>query len=276
MYKLKDYSKEKPLMFTLLLIMPLMMIMFANFSLSAVIFADESEIYRDMISSIVKNIMTIFLIVIIVKFNWLKKSLLTTSYKDWYGKWWLGALPITLIVCLSLSQVNWTILEFSISNLFSWIYLNFSTAIFEEVLMRGICFYVLYSAWKDQNNGLMKAAICQAVIFGLAHYGNLAKEPFMIVSLQVTFATLVGIGFAGILVYSRSLWPPIIIHFLINSAGSVSSYFQPDYVPAEMLINNYIMVIVLFTILCALPGYILLRKSAARISEQTSDKSLTI
>ena len=77
MYKLKDYSKEKPLMFTLLLIMPLMMIMFANFSLSAVIFADESEIYRDMISSIVKNIMTIFLIVIIVKFNWLKKSLLT-------------------------------------------------------------------------------------------------------------------------------------------------------------------------------------------------------
>lgn len=267
MKKLKAYSTQQPLFFTILLILPMMAVMFGNLLLSEAIFSGESEIYRDMVSSAIKNILTLFLLFMLVKFAWLKESLFATPYSSWNAKWWIGALPITLIAGLSLSQANWSLLEFNLSNFAGWIYLNISTALFEEILMRGICFYVLYSAWKNKKNGLMKAALCQAAIFGLMHYGNLTKEPFSIVSLQVVFATLVGIGFAGILVYSRSLWPPIIIHFIVNLSGSLSSYFQPNFIAPEMLIVNYVVVIVLFSLLCALPGYILLRKTAAKVEQ---------
>jgi membrane protease YdiL (CAAX protease family) len=233
---------------------------------SSLLFNIEDVFQQDIISSIIKNVITIAMLFMLIKFNWLKNSLLVTPIKKWHSKWWLASLPMALIASLNLLSIDFSLLRFDAINFIGWIYTNISTGLFEEILLRGVCFYVLYSAWKDRKNGLMRAAICQALIFGFAHYVNLTKAPFLEVSVQVTYATLIGIGFAGLVAYSRSLWPAIVLHSIINACGSISVFFQPNYVAADMLLSNYAMAIVIITLTCALPGYFLLKKVTTQFS----------
>jgi membrane protease YdiL (CAAX protease family) len=261
MQSLHTLSKQKPMLFTLLLVFTCVGVLYSSLLLNL-----ENEFYKDLISSSIKNLITIALLCLIIKFNWLKGSLLTTHYKDWHSNWWLASLPMLIIAMLNVVSLNWTSLEFNSVKFVGWIYTNVSTGLFEEVLLRGICFYVLYSAWKHKEKGLMHAAICQAVIFGLAHYVNLTKAPFLEVSVQVAYATLIGIGFAGLVSYSRSLWPAIALHSVINACGSISNFFQPDFIATEMSFVNYAVIIVIIAIVCALPGFIMLRKIQAQLS----------
>lgn len=263
MQRIKIWSKHNPVLFTLALVITCIAILYGNLLLD---FKDEFN--RDISSSILKNIITFGLIFVLFKFNWLKQSQLTTPVKDWHSKWWIAALPMLLIAGLNLVSLNWSMLEFSTINFIGWIYTNISTGLFEEILLRGVCFYALYSAWKNQENALLRAAIVQAVIFGLAHYVNLTKAPFIEVTAQVVYSTLIGVGFAGLVSYSRSLWPAIAIHAIINACGSINNFFHTNYVATEMSAANYVVVIVIIGLLCALPGFILLKKSAKQLSSQ--------
>ncbi|WP_286264615.1 CPBP family intramembrane glutamic endopeptidase [Thalassotalea atypica] len=259
MHSIKALSKQKPIIFTLLLVITCIGALYSSMLLNI-----DDVYYQDLISSFIKNAITIALLMMLVKLNWLKQSLLTTPFKNWRSTWWLASFPMALVAVMNLVSIDFSLLSFDPIKALAWVYTNLSTGLFEEIMLRGICFVVLYSAWKDKENGLMQAAICQALIFGVAHYVNLTKAPFLEVSVQVTYATLIGIGFAGLVAYSRSLWPAIILHTIINACGSIRLFFQPDYVAVDMSIANYAIIIVLIAITCALPGYILLRKAAAQ------------
>lgn len=260
MNHIKMFSKNNPVFFTLLLVTSSIALLYSTLLID---FKDEFN--RDIFGSIVKNAITIVLLFMLLKFGWLKESRLTTPLKGWHKKWWLAALPMLLIAGLNLVSLDWALLEFSIVNFIGWSYTNISTGLFEEILLRGVCFIVLYSAWKNKENGLMRAALCQAIIFGLVHYVNLTKAPFMEVTVQVAYATLIGIGFAGLAIFTRSIWPAIAIHSIINACGSINNFFQPNFVVEEMSVANYIVVIIILGFLSALPGYILLKKSASAL-----------
>lgn len=256
MNKLQILSTEKPLLFTIALVSICITILYSGLLLDI-----ENIFYKDAASTLIKNIITCALLIMVVKMNWLKRSLLVTPIKSWHEKWWLAAIPMLIVAFLNLISIDFSLLSIDASKVLASLYFNFSTGVFEEVMLRGVCFAVLYSAWKDKPNALMLAAIAQALIFGLAHYVNLTKAPFLEVSVQVIYATLIGIGFAGLAAYSRSLWPPIILHTIINFCGTINLYFQPDFIATPASIANYIVLVVIITITCAVPGYILLRKT---------------
>ena len=88
-------------------------------------------------------------------------------------------------------------------------------AIFEEIWFRGIFF-------DHYRNGVKKASIlatgiATGLIFGLIH-SDLA---------QIIYAIPFGILFAFLVHYSRSIWVPIITHFVINGLSFTLGYFQP-------------------------------------------------
>jgi len=83
----------------------------------------------------------------------------------------------------------------------------FSSAIFEEVLVRGIIFRTL-----EEKLGSYIALFISALIFGAMHLGN----PNSTLSAAVGLALQAGLFLAAAFIWSRNLWFPIAIHFAWN------------------------------------------------------------
>ncbi len=83
----------------------------------------------------------------------------------------------------------------------------FSSAIFEEILMRGIIYRIT-----EEKLGSVIALVISALIFGGLHLGNPNSTLFLALGLAIQAGLLLGVAY----IYSRSLWFPIGIHFAWN------------------------------------------------------------
>lgn len=90
-------------------------------------------------------------------------------------------------------------------------------AILEEFLCRGV---VLQSLRRYGDNF---ALIVSAFIFGIMH-GNLAQAPYAIV---------VGLALGYLVLYTGSLWPSIIAHFINNGMNEIISTVLVPYTTAQ-------------------------------------------
>jgi len=89
----------------------------------------------------------------------------------------------------------------------------------EEIFFRGF----LFQGFR-QRMGWLKAALLSSAIFSASHLD--------LVSLVPTFA--LGFTFAYIFHRSNSLWPGMILHFLVNSLGLCAALAMtqlPDFIP---------------------------------------------
>jgi len=87
----------------------------------------------------------------------------------------------------------------------------FTSAIFEETLMRGIIFRIT-----EEKLGSYFALIISAVIFGAMHLAN----PSSSLTAAIALAIQAGLLLASAYIYSRNLWFPIAIHFAWNFTQS--------------------------------------------------------
>jgi membrane protease YdiL (CAAX protease family) len=87
-----------------------------------------------------------------------------------------------------------------------WLYFVgiFVAPLVEEIFFRGFLF-----AGLRQGYGWQKAALISSIVFSISHMDLAALIP--------TFA--LGFAFAYLYQQARSIWPGIIMHFLVNSVG---------------------------------------------------------
>lgn len=83
----------------------------------------------------------------------------------------------------------------------------FTSAIFEEILMRGIIFRIT-----EEKLGSYFALFISAILFGAMHLGNPNSSLIMAIGLAIQ----AGLLLAAAYIYSRNLWFPIAIHFAWN------------------------------------------------------------
>lgn len=83
----------------------------------------------------------------------------------------------------------------------------FTSAIFEEILMRGIVFRIT-----EEKLGSYFALFISAILFGAMHLGN----PNSSLIATIGLAIQAGLLLASAYIYSRNLWFPIAIHFAWN------------------------------------------------------------
>ena len=110
-------------------------------------------------------------------------------------------------------------------------------AIFEEITYRGI----LFNQYGVGKNGvsISRVAFFTSLIFALAH-GN---------TVQILYALPFGMLFTYILYYTRSIWMPIIIHFVTNALAFILAFMQPPpevtdtYVQADALPSVWPMIL---------------------------------
>jgi len=87
----------------------------------------------------------------------------------------------------------------------------FSSAIFEEILFRGVIFRII-----EEKLGSYIGLIISALIFGALHLAN----PNSSLSAGIGLAIQAGLLLAAAYIYSRNLWFPIAIHFAWNFTQS--------------------------------------------------------
>ena len=96
-------------------------------------------------------------------------------------------------------------------------------SIFEEAVFRGIVLTVFLGKYSER-----KAIIFSALGFGLMHLLNLAGGRELVwVMGQVVWAFILGLFYGYVFVRTRSLLPPMIVHYLGNVfIGSLTGYMQ--------------------------------------------------
>lgn len=220
---------------------------------------DESS--KLLVRNIYRYAASFFILGLLLKLGWAQGAGLTTPMRDWGRKWAFASVPMLCIGLINFTAVDLGKLEFTLSSTALWVVDNLAAGLFEETVLRALCFYILYRAWGQTRSGLFKAALTQAVIFGLLHLLNLRNSPTVDVGAQVIFATLIGIGFAGLVAYAKTLWVPVIVHTLINASGSLNAFFIPGYVDEGGSIAGYAVAITLIFVLSTLPGLWCLKKA---------------
>jgi membrane protease YdiL (CAAX protease family) len=96
-------------------------------------------------------------------------------------------------------------------------------SIFEEVAFRGIVLTVFLSKYSER-----KSIIFSALGFGLMHLLNLANGADLVwVVGQVVWAFIIGLFYGFVFVRTRSLLPPMIVHYLGNVfISSLTGYME--------------------------------------------------
>lgn len=107
----------------------------------------------------------------------------------------------------------------------------------EEVIFRGFLFKALC------KNSLNSAVIISSVTFGFGHIINLLNgAPILGTLLQICYATAIGFLFTIIFHKTKSLWPCIITHSLVNS---LSVFYNAEAVSktTEIVIALYLCLV---------------------------------
>jgi hypothetical protein len=87
----------------------------------------------------------------------------------------------------------------------------FTSAIFEEILFRGILFRIT-----EEKLGSYWALVISAILFGAMHLANPHSTVLASLGLAIQAGLLLGAAY----IFSRNLWFPIAIHFAWNFTQS--------------------------------------------------------
>lgn len=214
--------------------------------------------YLNLAKTLARLAISALLIGLLFKLGWQDRAGITPV--RWRLRWFMPMLPMFAIALINFTGVNWSALAFTPGATLSWLGYNLSVGLFEEVLLRAFCFTLLAVAWRSKPNGLMKAALAQALIFGLIHLVNLVHAPLLDTLAQTVYATLIGIGFAGLIAITGSIWPGVILHTVINLVGSMNDLANAPTDDGGSL-ASYLVAITIITLVAAIPGTLQVRRA---------------
>ncbi len=174
-----------------------------------------NEDFQELFVSVVSAILVLFVYIFLFK-KYENRTITEFSFDKIGFNLGTGILLGALIQAL-------TILVIYLNNGYSIVSINsvwfiipplamaFSSAIFEEILFRGIFFRLI-----EERLGSYIALIISALIFGLLHLLNPNSSLTMALGLSIQAGLFLGAAY----MYSRNLWFPIAIHFAWNFTQS--------------------------------------------------------
>ena len=170
------------------------------------------------IPTVVVNILLTLVICIFIKFMKLNEYLCLNKVKD--SKKYLYFFPLILIISVNLwNGIN---LSLSIKEIILYILAMIFIGFLEEIIFRG---FLLQMMLKDNEK---VAIIVTSLTFGIGHIINLLNGAEVLSTvLQIIYAVSIGYLFAIIVIKSKSIWPCIVTHSMVNA---LSVFNQPNEV----------------------------------------------
>lgn len=108
----------------------------------------------------------------------------------------------------------------------------FTSAIFEEILFRGVLFRIL-----EEKLGSVIALLISASVFGFVHLLNENSSLLSAMAIAIQAGILLGASY----MYTRSLWLPIFLHFAWNfaEAGIFGAVISGNTVPKSLFTASF-------------------------------------
>ena len=108
----------------------------------------------------------------------------------------------------------------------------------EELVFRGLIFFVLVRAWGGTRAAAVRAAILAAVLFSLPHLLNLLEGHQRVrVLAQLGWAFVLGVAFAWLAYAGRSVWSAVAVHGLANAVVATNRIgVEIEITPAKGLL----------------------------------------
>jgi membrane protease YdiL (CAAX protease family) len=227
MGKLRSFASRRPLLFVILVIFSSLVI--ARLAMRLVVVLFRVEWADPMLAPIAKLTATLFLVLLLWRFGWLKAAGVATL-GSWKG--WMAALVLLIYYLLELTYSFFGEFSFSVPTAaVSGLALPsvFIGGMFEEILFRGVVLYALVSVWGTSKRGVLKAAVISSVLYGLLHLLNAIGGNLSEALGQTAIALFEGIWWAAIVLRWGSLWPSVLIHVVPNWALRTKALGLPDY-----------------------------------------------
>ena len=161
----------------------------------------------DYRTSIINILLSILIIICIIK-NKLGNYYGLTTFPS--PNKYLYFIPLILIISVNLW--NGFNIENTPSEIIFYIISMIGVGFLEEIIFRGFLFKMM------EKDNVKTAIIVSSVTFGIGHIINLLNGADILPTLmQIMYATAGGYLFITIFYKSKSLWPCIITHILVNS-----------------------------------------------------------
>jgi membrane protease YdiL (CAAX protease family) len=216
MKKIKNFAVKRPFLFGLILIFAYVLLLYPLYPIKFLF--PETEIGQLYSNSVIKLAISLIFLAFIWRFDWLRAS----GLNRWANvKIWLGAAIILVyhamvnVRCMTGDfRMGFPDSPLAIANLVYY----FPASLMEEIMFRGLVLLAMVFAWGDTKKGLVKAVFLSSFLFGLMHLLNIVELPFNVVFIEILVAAMLGFFWAVITLFTRSLWPAILLHWLTNAA----------------------------------------------------------
>jgi membrane protease YdiL (CAAX protease family) len=112
----------------------------------------------------------------------------------------------------------------SITLFITILYPFLGTALYEEVLFRGLMLKVFLLTMGHSKKGIMNACLISSAIFGFSHIINIVSGGDILpVATQMISAFFGGMFYAALFIRTKTLWVPILLHGFNNLPHSIFS-----------------------------------------------------
>jgi len=255
MKKLKIFTVQHPIIFGFLLIFIYSILGTLTWPITQL--SPESNL-PTLGEALAKLVIALVFIVIVWQFGWLRIT--GVSY---LGGWqiWLLLIPLIIYTTMASNFAFTGGLFFTIprpDTAFTITLFEIGTSLVEEVMYRGLLLAAMIQAWGYSSRGLYKSASLSALSFALLHLFNLIVNPLPEVSSQVLMALFAGFIYATFVLLSKSIWPAVLCHYLVNTV--VNFWLTSNPVPASFFIHyiRYTLLLIPPLIVCV---FLLSRKN---------------
>lgn len=219
MKNLKEKILRYPLISSILIVVVSISITFI--SLPVIITQNFNQQMVDYLSGIIEQVtVAILLIMLLKKLGLYEKAGFSFEIKKLWLVW-----PIILFIILNASDLLTGTIKINMAK--PWMILAFvivylSTGLFEEVLRRGFVFSILVNKWGKTRSGCYLSMILSSTLFGMLHFIHyfMGNASLLATLTQVIYATFIGVFFSACVVRNQSIYPAIILHGMVDTAGS--------------------------------------------------------
>jgi membrane protease YdiL (CAAX protease family) len=239
MLKLKSLATNRPIVFgitiTALSIM-LLIVLLVLTAIPVLVLESAGERISFAIAGLGRLLIAALFIFLLYRLGWLHAA--GFRGPDFPRKWAVIVLS-TLYLCLALPYAYTRSLAIDLSDP-SIIAIGFlktlAVGLLEETVFRGVIMYAFLRLWGDSPQGVLKSLLISSLLFSSIHLFNfLSGVPFVYVLLQTVYTLFLGIFVAAVVLYTKSIWPAIVFHTLIDAASQLGRIGKPELDPTLSL-----------------------------------------
>lgn len=255
---MKDFSRKHPILFSFLICAVTLLI-------STVTTWDEKPV-MGVDKLLGDSLITLFCLIVIKKLGiWETAGFRKTGL----GKGIVLGIPFIIIglagayignIGIAVNQLK----LISISNTVLFTFNMLMVGVNEEITMRSLVLNNLLVNNEKTHEGILRAVLISALIFGAIHLPNAFFMSPIAVIVQAINAAAAGTLFAAIYIRSKNIWPGIIIHMLVDWLALFVEqcfYGGSSVLSVQMSLGQGLIMILLGSILPVVIALFLLRRS---------------